>query len=136
MEYKKHLCKQAQTDIAGIDESVRHVSARLSIGAEKLAAMDKKLAEFDAYFAAIDRRFAELNARFAAFNARYEAASEQISTLEKETQEACRMTQDMRRSTAYINARLEALEMAALAAEVVPQNKPMFKAPHDKDALH
>ena len=60
---------------------------------------------------------------FEAFNARYEAASGQISELEKETQEACRMTQEVRRSTAYINARLEALEMAAMAVDLAPRRE-------------
>ena len=45
------------------------------------------------------------------------------------------MTQEMRRSTAYINARLEALEMAALAAELVPRRAEKKEVPKT-DILH
>ena len=114
-----------------MNEDVRHVSRRLASDEAKLETIDKKLAEFDAHFAAIDRRFAELDARFAAFNKYYEAASDQISELEKETQE-------MRRSTAYINARLEALEMAAMAADLAPRRNSlkMVQVMDKKDTVH
>ena len=116
MKDSTNLREWTRHDIENLDENVRRVSERLASGEAKLAEIDERLAEFDTRFAALDRRFAELNARFEAFNARYEAASGQISELEKETQEACR-------STAYINARLEALEMAAMAVDLAPRRE-------------
>ena len=131
MEASKTLRDQVQSDMSTMNEDVRHVSRRLASDEAKLETIDKKLAEFDAHFAAIDRRFAELDARFAAFNKYYEAASDQISELENETQE-------MRRSTAYINARLEALEMAAMAADLAPRRHSlkMVQVMDKKDTVH
>ena len=136
MKAREKMRECTQDGIEALDGDVRCVSVRLVNGAQKLAAMDEKLAEFDAHFAALDRRFADLDARFAAFNAHYEAMRGQISALEKETQKACRMAQEMRRGTAYIDARLEALEMAALAAELIPQKHLFLKESGGRDVLH
>ena len=48
------------------------------------------------------------------------------------------MTQEVRRSTAYINARLEALEMAAMAVDLAPRRDgfKVLQVTSGKETMH